>query len=170
MTENIRKMAIESKMIPALVTSACAAFETMAFLSVTSGEPAPKEDSKPVGAISGTIGVTGKIELTGDELSGSVSLIFPAGLAETVFRSMMMMEADAEVDLSELQDAVGELANMCTGGAKAAMQDIGLNFMISLPSVVVGDNHHISAPAMAAAYVIPLTMESGTFFMEATFL
>jgi chemotaxis protein CheX len=170
MTEEFRKSVLEEKMLPAFIESCVKAFETMAFMATTPGEPMSKESGLPQGQISGTIGVTGDIALTGDNLCGNVSLIFPDQIGQSIFRSMMMMEADEPVADNELQDAVGELANMAAGGAKAAMQAMGLNFNISLPSVVVGSGHHLAQPANAMSLVIPMRTEHGEFFMQVTFI
>jgi chemotaxis protein CheX len=170
MNEEFRKNVLEEKMLPAFVESCVKAFETMAFMATTAGPPMSKESGLPRGQISGTIGVTGSIPLTGDTICGNVSLIFPDQVGQLIFRSMMMMEADEPVDDNELQDAVGELANMAAGGAKAAMQAMGLNFNISLPSVVVGSGHHLAQPGNAVSLVVPLKTELAEFFMQVTFV
>ena len=170
MNEEFRKNVLEEKMLPAFIESCVKAFETMAFMATTPGEPMLKETGLPQGQISGTIGVTGNIALTGDNICGNVSLIFPDQVGELIFRSMMMMEPNEPVDDNELQDAVGELANMAAGGAKASMQAMGLNFNISLPSVVVGNGHHLAQPGNAISLVVPMRTEQAEFFMQVTFI
>ncbi len=169
MNDDFRRNVLKGKLLPAFIDSCVQAFETMAFVATTPGEPISKENGAPRGQISGTIGVAGSIALTGDTLCGNVSLIFPDQVGEAIFRSMMMLGDDEPVDDTELQDAVGELANMAAGGAKAAMQAMGLNFNISLPSVVVGDGHHLAQPATAVSIVVPMKTEKFEFFMQVTF-
>lgn len=169
MSQDIKVTAFRDKLLPAFVASARQAFETMAFLPTTCGEPQYDGGNPPKGDISGTIGVSGSIALTGDNLCGNLSLIFPEGVGEGIFRSMMMMEDTDPVNEQEVVDAVGELANMCAGGAKAAMQDIGIRFMISLPSVVTGHDHRLSRPANSVSCLIPLTTTKGTFYMDVNF-
>ena len=157
---------IRKTMLPLFCKSASDAFETMAFTPVTCGEPVLIGEDSPSGSISGTIGLTGAIKLSGDNFCASVSILLPGELAEKIFRSMMMMEADDPIAEDELRDAIGELANMAAGGAKAPLQEQGVDFMISLPTVVVGQNHHVTSPASASSYAIPLVTEHGTMNLE----
>lgn len=166
MTTDMRLEIFRNKLLPAFIESTRQAFETMVFLPTTAGEPQFESELRPQGDISGTIGVTGNIALTGDNLRGNLSLIFPDGMAVNLFRSMTMMEPNDPVNDQEVVDAVGELANMCAGGAKAAMQAIGLNFMISLPSVVSGHAHSLARMAGCTTCLVPLRNAQGEFHME----
>lgn len=78
----------------------------------------------------------------------------------------MMMSEDEPNDDGELKDMVGELANMVAGGAKAALQGQGIHFVIGLPTVVVGENHYLNSPEIAASRVVEMTIDAGTFYME----
>ncbi len=148
------------KMLPAFTKSLADAFETMVFINAACGEPLSKHDHFPSGAISATIA------LTGEDISGRLTLIFSTQVAEQAFRGMMMMAPDDRVDESELKDAIGELANMTAGGAKAALQQESIDFMISLPAVVVGADHHLESPKGCATSVLPVSMGDSTFFLE----
>lgn len=168
--KDIRETAFKEKLVPAFINSTLAAFETMAFLPTEADESQMTLNDQPRGNVSGTIGISGNIALTGDELCGNLSLIFPDGIADDIFRSMMMMEPGDEVEPQEVVDAVGELSNMAAGGAKAAMQDIGLHFMISLPSVVTGKDHTLAKPASGSMNcVVPMKNEKGTFYLDISF-
>jgi chemotaxis protein CheX len=169
MSDDIRQIAFRNKLLPAVIESAKQAFETMAFLPTVPGEPQFDSAFQPLGDISGSIGISGSIALTGDNLRGNISLIFPDGMAADVFRSMTMMGKDDPVVPQEVVDAVGELANMCAGGAKAAMQEIGINFMISLPSVVSGHQHSLARMAGCSSCLIAMKNDLGEFFMEIVF-
>ena len=166
MNSDLRQEIFRTKLLPAFIESTRQAFETMVFLPTTAGEPQFEPDFHPQGDISGTIGVTGAIALTGDNLRGNLSLIFPDGMAVNLFRSMTMMEPNDPVNDQEVVDAVGELANMCAGGAKASMQGIGLNFMISLPSVVSGRMHSLARMAGCTTCLVPMRNAQGEFHME----
>ncbi len=156
-TDKLEKV---KKLVPAFAESAKSTFETMVFLPLTVGEPKAKDKGQPTGYISGTI------SLTGDDQCGNLSLIFPMEMAKVVFRSMMgMSESDAVAD-AELNDVVGELANMVAGGAKSRLQELGINFKIGLPTVVVGNDHHLEPPKDAATLVIPCTTEKGVLHLE----
>jgi chemotaxis protein CheX len=169
MNQDIKSIVFRDKLLPAMIESTRQAFETMAFMPTQFGELQLNQTATPHGDISGTIGVSGSIALTGDILCGNLSLIFPDPIANAVFRSMMMMGEEDPVSQQEVVDAVGELANMCAGGAKAAMQDIGIHFLISLPSVVIGTNHCLSRPANSVSGLIPVHVAKGTFYLEVNF-
>ncbi len=148
------------RIMPRFCESLKQTFETMVFMPVECGEAMAKGADMPGIHISGTIGITG------DGLCGSLSLAFPSALVESAFRSMMMMGADDPVDSNELKDAVGELANMVAGGAKAKLQDDGINCMIGLPSVVIGESHHLAFSGDVKVCALPVKVEKGTFFMS----
>jgi chemotaxis protein CheX len=149
-----------NKVLPAFKNSLSEAFETMVFTKAVCGDSVSKHGHFPTGAISGTIG------LTGEHVNGRMTLIFPTNAAEQAFRGMMMMGPDDPVDEAELKDAIGELANMTAGGAKAVLQQENVNFLISLPAVVVGMDHHLDSPKGCASIVIPVALDDKLFHME----
>ena len=153
------------QMLPFFIESATATFETMVFMPLTVGEVIPRSPGEPKGSISGTVGMTGSVEATETEFRGNISLIFTLDLAKAIFRGMMMMTEEDPVADEELNDVVGELANMVVGGAKAKLQDEGINYKIGLPNVVVGDNHYLEPPKDAAVQIVPLTTASGVFYI-----
>lgn len=53
---------------------------------------------------------------------------------------MMMMEEDDEIDEAEVQDALGEITNLLTGGLKSRLLDSVGDIEISVPTVVCGKN------------------------------
>ncbi len=155
-------------MVKAFSKSIANTFEQMVFMPATVGEPLPKTEGTPTGGISGTIGLTGvhqNHETT--ELRAKLSLIFNEALAMSIFRSMMMMEPDAPVEVAELRDVVGELTNMTAGGAKTALSEDGFKLQLSLPSVAVGHDHYLcDTSGVAFSKVIPVDVEGGRFFCE----
>jgi chemotaxis protein CheX len=158
MSEN--GLALLDRIMPRFRESLKQTFETMVFMPVEWGEALPKGLEIPGIDISGTIG------LTGTGLCGSLSLAFPSDLAQVIFRSMMMMGADDPVDGNELRDAVGELANMVAGGAKAKLQDDGVDCVIGLPTVVVGESHHLAFPGDVKVCALPINVAKGIFYMS----
>ena len=151
------------KVLPPFVESVRQTFETMVFMPVTFGEKMPKGKGTPTGSISGTI------SLNGDDQNGLLSLIFPMPLAKSIFRAMMgMQESDAVAD-EEVNDVVGELSNMVAGGAKSRLQEMGINFKIGLPTVVVGENHYLEPPKDTQNIVVVVKAEKGDFYLELSF-
>jgi chemotaxis protein CheX len=154
------KKAMLDTLMSALRDSVRQTFETMVFVPVECDAMQENPEGKPTGAISGSIG------LTGEKICGSLSLVFGRETGEAMYRSMMMMDANAAVAETELRDAIAELANMVAGGAKSKAQELGLSFVISLPTVIVGDNHHLEAQRDATSYVVPVKSGKGVFHMQ----
>ena len=58
---------------------------------------------------------------------------------------MLSTKADKISD-DDVRDGVGELANMVSGNAKAALVDTPYHFGLSIPTVVIGSSHSIAHP------------------------
>ncbi len=69
------------------------------------------------------------------ETSGSVVLRATANGALDIARKLLMMEDDEAVDLEEIEDAMGECANMVTGALKTRVLDPEGNFTLSVPRI-----------------------------------
>lgn len=160
MVETMKSEAMVETMMTVAKESAREAFDTMVFMPVTCLENRLVENGFPLGSVSSTVG------LSGDNICGAVSLLFSTEIAMSVFRSMMMMEDGADVNVSEVRDAIGELGNMVAGGAKARLQDMGVDLSIGLPTVVEGENHHLSNPGDAICRVVPMETAKGMFYMQ----
>jgi chemotaxis protein CheX len=159
--------ALYCRMLDACCQSIVNTFEQMVFLPATVGEAFEKRDGLPMGCISGTIGLSGSHDELPNEVRSKLSLIFPEGLAEQVFRGMMMMGPDDPVEINEVRDMVGELTNMTAGGAKTLLSEVGFKLALSLPTVAVGHDHYLGAPSgVAFSKVIPVTIEHGLFHFE----
>lgn len=130
-------------------------FETMIQLPVEVGKPGIKQNPGPSHDISGIIGMSGDVE-------GAVVLSFPVATAERVVS--LFTGTQMTKDHEDFADAIGELVNMISGGAKA--QFTGKKVSISCPSVVVGGNHTIFGAKDVMSIVIPCTSDSGEFAVE----
>jgi chemotaxis protein CheX len=64
----------------------------------------------------------------------------------------------------DFADALGELANMVAGNAKKDFE--GVLISISLPSVIVGENHTVSKSDTSPRLVIPCETTLGAFSVE----
>lgn len=107
--------------------------------------------------ISGIIGLTGRA-------AGTVVINVSEKLALEA-ASVMLMETKESID-DEVLDAVGELANMVAGQAKAELEQYELS--ISLPNVVTGDGHTIRFPG-TKPLCVPFDSELGPLRLEVGF-
>ncbi|MEM1208284.1 MAG: chemotaxis protein CheX [Planctomycetota bacterium] len=130
-------------------------FETMLQLPIEVGEPSLKQNPSPQYDVSGIIAMSGDVE-------GSIVLSFPTAAAERAVGLFTGMEMTA--DNADFPDAIGELVNMVSGGAKA--QFTGKQVSISCPSVVIGANHEVHGAKDLVCIRIPCTCDIGEFNVE----
>lgn len=128
-------------------------------LPVSVGTPGIKSTSTPTYDVSGIIGMTGDVE-------GTVVLSFPTATAERAVALFTGMELSA--DHEDFADAIGELVNMVSGGAKAQFD--GKQVGISTPTVVVGSGHNVYGRKSMTCIEIPCTCDIGEFNVEVSLL
>lgn len=133
-------------------------FEMMIKLPVQIGEPSLKKGGEPSYDVSGIIGMSGDVE-------GSVVLSFPTATAERIVA--LFVGEELQHTHGDFADAIGELVNMVTGGAKA--QFTGKQVTISCPSVVIGSNHMIHGRKDVVCVSMPCQSDCGDFMVEIAF-
>jgi len=146
---------MDVRFINPFVKSICNTFETMCSVPVTIGKPEIKTDNGPGSDVSSIIGFSG-------DAAGSVALHFGFDIASKLASKFAGIEITPEHD--DFADAIGELANMVAGGAKAQFE--GVSVSISLPNVIVGTNHNLSASKSVPRIMIPCKTELGSFMVE----
>ena len=105
---------MRAEFINPFISSLSNAFLTMFNCEVQRGALRIKETSNPTHAVSGIIGLSGRA-------MGMVVLNLSEQVALKATSAMLMVEVDCIN--SEVIDAVGELANMVAGGAKAQLEE-----------------------------------------------
>lgn len=144
----------QSYIVP-FVKSVQNVFETMLQLPVSVGKPMLKQQAEPPYDVSGIIGMSGDVE-------GSVVLSFPTATAERVVS--LFTGTEVAHTHEDFADAIGELVNMVSGGAKA--QFAGKTVSISCPSVVIGPSHQVYGRKDVVAICIPCSSDCGEFNVE----
>jgi chemotaxis protein CheX len=146
---------MRSELINPFLKATMSTFQTMVNTTPAPSAPYVKAEPSLAHDVSGIIGLSGGAK-------GAVIISFPTKTAlatVSAFIGLNVSTIDADVT-----DAVGELANIIAGAAKADLQ--GLNVTISLPSVVVGTNHKVTTPKDIPSIVIPFTCTHGDFVVE----
>lgn len=146
---------MDVRFINPFIKSICNTLETMCKLKVSIGKPVIKTDDNPATDVSGVIGFSG-------DAAGSVVLHFSFDEASKIASKFAGTTISPEHP--DFSDAIGELANMVAGGAKAHFE--GLSISLSLPSVIVGRNHNVSASRSSPRIVIPCTTDVGVMYAE----
>ncbi|RYZ87573.1 MAG: chemotaxis protein CheX, partial [Proteobacteria bacterium] len=94
-------------------------------------------------------------------LKGTLLISFSKG---SIFHIMQNMLGEKHEELTdEVSDAVGELTNMIYGTAKTALNQMGYNFEMAIPSVIRG-SFVVTKANKGATLVIPFELKDGTSF------
>ncbi|MBA4027906.1 MAG: chemotaxis protein CheX, partial [Planctomyces sp.] len=131
-------------------------FSTMMQLPVTIGEPAIRTQPGTTYDVSGIIGMSG-------DVTGVIVLSFPKATATRVVA--LLAGSEMTPDNPDFPDAVGELTNMISGGAKGLFAG-KKKVTISCPSVVMGPGHTVSRPRDVPCVVIPCSTDCGDLVLE----
>ena len=131
-------------------------FKTMVATDVSIGKPTINmPDQVPTADVSSVIGLSG-------DVAGCVVLSLPMSTAEQAAGKFAGIQMTSQHP--DFSDALGELANMVAGQAKAQFE--GLNVSISLPSVIVGREHVVSQSRHRPRLSIPCQSQLGDFWVE----
>lgn len=146
---------MDVRYINPFINSVTNVFGTMCGLKVTVGKPQLKSGDKPQSDVSGVIGFSG-------DAAGSVVIHFSFDTASKIASAFAGIEITPQH--ADFADALGELANMIAGGARAQFE--GLDISISLPNVIVGRDHNVSASKSTPRIIIPCATDAGTIQVE----
>ena len=132
-------------------------FDTMIPMELSPGAPAAEKVQAFRCHVSGILGFSGDIR-------GMLTIHCPNEVAIAITSSFLGMET-GEIN-ADVIDAIGELANMVTGGIKEAFTGQEKEIKLSIPTVVAGKSYNINNLADADWVIIPFTMDQGTFLVE----
>jgi len=107
--------------------------------------------------------ITGVIGLAGTH-KGVLAMHFPNTVAMAITGSFLGMDVD-EIN-EDVEDAVGELANMLGGSVKSILSAKGRDIDLSLPSVIAGKNYDFQPTREVERVVIPFECDAGDFIVE----
>ena len=107
--------------------------------------------------------ITGMVGLAGTH-KGVLAVHFPKQIALAVTGSFLGMEVE-EIN-EDVQDAIGEIANMLGGNLKTILSDRGKDIQLSLPSTISGEEYNFSSQAEAEQIILPFQAPSGVFYVE----
>jgi chemotaxis protein CheX len=146
---------MRAEYINPFVTSLKNTFQTMLGCAAQRGPIQLKTDNRAMHQVSGVIGLSGKAV-------GVVVLSMSEEVALKSASTLLMMEA-SKID-ADVLDAVGELANVVAGAAKAHLEELDLK--ASLPSVITGQGHEIHFPSNVKPLSIAFMTDWGPLSLE----
>jgi chemotaxis protein CheX len=82
--------------------------------------------------------MTGSVGFAGDTVTGAVYLHLSADFANQIAATMLGLPPEEILGESEVNDVVGECANMLGGGLKSALCDKGHECAVSTPAIIRG--------------------------------
>jgi len=140
-----------------IIESTIEIFTGMVMMEISvAGEPLAK-----LGPLKNSI--TGMVGLAGVQ-KGVLAVHFPKQLALDVTGSFLGM--DVEEINADVQDAIGEIANMLGGNLKTILSDRGKDIQLSLPSTIYGEEYAFSSQAEVDQVILPFQAPSGLFYVE----
>jgi len=131
-------------------------FETMVMVDVTPGEPLTEHVSRFTCSLTAMVGFAGFKQ-------GNLAIHTPDPVARGLTGDFLGMEVD-EIN-EDVQDAMGELANMLAGSLKPFIADNGEKVELSLPSVVYGEEYTLTVINKADWMIVPFTVSHGDFLV-----
>lgn len=130
----------------------------MAMIKPSPQKPHMKNDTKSTGDVTGIIG------LAGEKAKGSFAISFSEQSILRIVSNMLGEEIKSMED--GIDDAVGEITNMISGGARAELDKMGYTFEMAIPTVITGKSHIIEHTTDHPVMVVPFETEAGPFFLE----
>lgn len=134
---------------------------TMADTQPKLGKPSVKQDTTARGVI------TGIIDLMGEKTAGSMSITF--NNAAVLDISYKILGEKKKVIDSSIEDLVGEITSMISGGARKILAENGFNFYLSQPVIMKGVGHKIEHSNVGPTIMLPFTLPKGQFTVEVCF-
>ncbi|MCF8038762.1 MAG: chemotaxis protein CheX [Desulfohalobiaceae bacterium] len=131
-------------------------FETMVMVDLTPGEPLAEHVSRFECSMSAIVGFAGFKQ-------GNLAIHTPERVARGLTRDFLGMEVN-EIN-EDVQDAMGELANMLAGSLKPFIASNGERVELSLPSVVHGKEYTLTVVNDADWVMIPFQVSHGDFLV-----
>ncbi len=152
-------MTVDVNFINPFIEATVNVLKTMAAIDAKVGKLYLKSGKKSTGDVTGLIG------LAGSGKKGSFAVSFKEACIKKVVSNMLGEEID-ELN-GDVLDAVGELTNMISGGARAKLAEQGIDFDMAIPTIISGNGHELAHITDYPIIVVPFTTEGGEFFVEA---
>ena len=128
--------SINTQFILPFIEATHSTFELMMNRKVKRKDVYIKKNFVMFGDISGVVGVSGHI-------CGTSSVSLPADFAVEVIGDLMGEEIEGGIGDTAVQDGVGEIINMITGGAKTALGNTAYKMEHTLPTIITGRGHEL---------------------------
>jgi chemotaxis protein CheX len=126
------------------------AIEVFEMMANTPIQANPQTQEDPHGEMLAMVGMAGA-------LCGVTTIRCSKGIAEKL--AIAMLGGDAESNPSMARDALGELCNMVAGNFKAKISNLADTCMLSVPTVIAGDNYSMEVSEPSDGVTVALQMD-----------
>jgi len=134
-------------------------FSTMVMMDAQDDFPLQEPVQRFKCSITGMVGFAGIY-------SGVISVHCPVDLALKITSSMLGIECSEENE--DLNDAIGEIANMLGGGVKQVLSKGGQDVKLSIPTVISGEDYTVNSLSDIDCVVIPFKVGEDRFLVGLT--
>lgn len=153
-TEEVNPL-FDKRLLHAFVDGAIKTLATIAQTEAKVGKPFIEPEFTSKGEIAGMVG------MVAPPLKGTLLISYNK---DAILHIMENMLGEKHTELTdEVSDAVGELTNMIYGTAKTALNQMGYNFEMAIPSVIRGD-FTVTKAHKGATLVIPFELKNNSVF------
>ena len=149
---------MDASIINPFINATLNVLKTMARLEPVPEKPYLKKTNETWGSVTGLIG------LAGAKANGCMTISFDEPTALAVVNALLMEKFEKISD--EVVDAIGEITNMICGGAKAELDNVGYQFNLAIPSVIVGEKVEMKQLSKSPIIVVPFKLPMGSFAVE----
>lgn len=140
-----------------IVSSTVEIFTTMVMMDVAVSDEICEKLKTLENTITGVIGLAGTHK-------GVLAIHFPIPVACAITTSFLGMEV---TELNEdVEDAIGEIANMLGGNVKSILSEKGRDIDLSLPTTISGKEYVFQTIKSAERVAIPFRVATGSFVVE----
>jgi chemotaxis protein CheX len=140
-----------------IIESAKEIFSSMVMMEITVSGDNMTKGVTLFESISGVIGLAGTHK-------GVLAIHIPNKVAMAITSSFLGMDVD-EIN-EDVEDAVGELANMLGGNVKSILSENGRDINLSLPSTITGQQYDFQPTKEAERIIIPFRCDAGEFTID----
>ena len=140
-----------------IIESAQEIFSTMVMMEVSVSDEELTNRRVMSDSISGIIGLAGTHK-------GVLAIHLPKVVALAITSSFLGMDVD-EIG-PDVEDAVGELANMLGGNIKTILSQKGRDIELSMPTTISGKQYDFQPTKDAEQVAIPFVTDAGNFVIE----
>ena len=139
-----------------IITSVEEIFSSMVMMPVSPRNDVP-EVNPLIDSISAVIGFAGARK-------GVLAVHMPQAVAMAVTSSFLMMDV-TEMN-EDVDDAIGELANMLGGDIKSILSENGRDIDLSVPTTISGHSYDFQSSKDNERFLVTFEVEKGTFCID----